>query len=465
MKKLTNLKNIADINLEKLDLSQKSKYRLKNRVKKGRRINFRRLSFIGIPTISALIAFLILFNSIFSNSGTVKVFAKDLMREITPYKVDTVELKEEFIRSTADFSVDLFKHAYTKGENSLVSPASVYLALAMTANGADGKTLIEFENLLGKYGINIKDLNAYYNTLSQKLTKDASGKLAIANSIWYSQDKNIDVKMDFLQTNADYYNASVYKSDFSDPKTVKDINNWVKLNTGNAIDKIIDKDDALTVMNLINAVYFEDKWMDIYENDDVQKDNFQLDNGGNRSVDFMNSEETVYLKDEKAEGFAKSYANGKYSFVALLPNENINIDNYISSLSGDSFTNILKNQSHDNVMASLPKFKSEYKIKLVETLNQMGLRECFDPLKANFTKMINSTTDDIYVGNILHKTFITVDTEGTKAAAVTNVEIVKGVSAMNDALHTIILNRPFVYAIIDNETNLPVFMGTMMNPQ
>ncbi len=70
--------------------------------------------------------------------------------------------------------------------------------------------------------------------------------------------------MDFLQTNADYYNASAYESDFSDPKTVKDINNWVKLNTGNTIDKIIDKTDPLTVMYLINAVYFEDKWMNIY---------------------------------------------------------------------------------------------------------------------------------------------------------------------------------------------------------
>ena len=464
MKKLTNLKNIADTNLEKLDLSQESKYRLKNQVKKGRKINFRRLSFIGIPTISALIAFLILFNSIFSNSGTVKVFAKDLMKGITPQKVNTAELKEEFIRSTADFSVDLFKNTYTKGENSLVSPTSVYLALAMTANGADGKTLIEFENLLGKYGINIKDLNAYYNTLSQKLTKDASGKLAIANSIWYSEDKNIDVKMDFLQTNADYYNASAYKADFSDPKTVKDINNWVKLNTGNAIDKIIDKVDSLTVMTLINAVYFEDKWMNIYKPNDVQKSDFQLENGKKQSVDFMHSEETVYLKDDKTEGFAKSYANGKYSFIALLPNENISMDNYISSLSGDSFINILNNQSHDNVMASLPKFKSEYKIELVEPLNQMGLKECFDPLKANFTKMINSKTDKIYVSKVLHKTFITVDTEGTKAAAVTKVEMKAG-SAMTQPPHKIVLNRPFVYAIIDNETNLPVFMGTMMNPQ
>jgi len=462
MKKLTNFKNIADTNLEKLDMSQESKLRLKNQVEKGRQINFRRLSFIGIPTISAFIAFLILFNSIFSNSGAVKVFAKDLMKEITPQKVDTVELKKEFIDSTADFSVDLFKNAYTKGENSLISPTSVYLALAMTANGADGKTLTEFETLLGKYGINIKDLNAYYNTLSQKLLKDNNGKLAIANSIWYSQD--IDVKLDFLQTNADYYNASAYKADLNDPNTITDINNWVKLNTGNTIDKIIDKTDHLTVMNLINATYFEDKWMNVYGPETVRKDDFKLSNGKEESVDFMNSEETVFLKDDKAEGFTKSYENGKYSFVALLPNENISIDNYIASLSGDSFINILKNQSKDNVITSLPKFKSESKINLVKPLRQMGLKECFDSSTANFTKMINNSPDDIYVDSILHKTFISVDTEGTKAAAVTKVDIKAG-SAMNESIHKIILNRPFVYAIIDNTTNLPIFMGTMMNPQ
>jgi len=101
----------------------------------------------------------------------------------------------------------------------------------------------------------------------------------------------------------------------------------------------------------------------------------------------------------------------------------------------------------------------------MEPLKQMGLNECFDPLKAKFTKMSNNKTDDLYVSDVLHKTFITVDTEGTKAAAVTKVEISKGFSAMNEDLLKITLNRPFVCAIIDNKTNLPVFMGTMINPQ
>jgi serpin B len=89
------------------------------------------------------------------------------MKDITPQKVEATSLSENFLKSTADFSVDLFKKSYTKGKNSLISPASVYLALGMTANGADGNTLKEFEALLGK-DINIKELNSYYNTLSDR---------------------------------------------------------------------------------------------------------------------------------------------------------------------------------------------------------------------------------------------------------------------------------------------------------
>ena len=461
MKKLVNLKSIIDTNLEKLDMSQESKIRLKHEVKKSKKINFKRLSFVAIPLVATILVFIVVFTGIFPDGRTLKVFAEDLMKEIKPQKVEIVELKDEFIRSTADFSMDLFKQGYTKGKSSLVSPTSAYLALGMTANGAEGNTLKEFETLLGKYNINIKDLNTYYNTLSRKLTAINSGKLNIANSIWYSKDKNLNVKRDFLQANVDYYNAFAYKADFNDPNTVKDINNWVKFSTSNTIDKIIDKIDGNTTMYLINAIYFEDKWKEVYEKNDVRKDNFELEDGTKQSVDFMYSQEDWYLKDDKAEGFIKPYKDGKYSFVALLPNKNVSIDSYITSLSGESFINLLKNKSKDKVSAALPKFKVEDKIQLVKPLKEMGLKECFDPSKANFTKMASSSASNIFVGDVLQKTFIIVDAEGTKAAAVTSFQMTGSMPSS----HSIILNRPFVYAIIDNETNLPVFIGTMMKPK
>jgi serpin B len=134
----------------------------------------------------------------------------------------------------------------------------------------------------------------------------------------------------------------------------------------------------------------------------------------------------------------------------------------VASLSGSSFTNLIKDKSEGNVNAGIPKFKSEYSIELVEPLKEIGLKECFDDKKANFSKMVNGLKDNIYVSDVLHKTFISVDTEGTKAAAATKVEMrTKGAPLI---LKSIILNRPFVYAIVDNETKLPLFIGTMVEP-
>ena len=424
--------------------------------------NLKWLGIIGVPTAAAVVAFIVLFTGILSNGGTAKVYASDLMKTITAKKVDTVPLKNDFIGDTANFSVELFKKAYTKGENSLVSPTSVFLALGMTANGADGNTLKEFEALLGNSGINIKDLNNYYNSLSKKLTTIESGKVNIANSIWYRQNESLNINQDFLQTNSNYYNASAYKADFNSTETVKDINNWVKNNTGNLIDKIIDNIDGSAIMYLINAVYFEDQWKKPYAKEAIRKDNFKLIDGTMHPADFMYSEEVGYLKDNKAQGFIKPYKNGKYSFVALLPNEGIAMEDYVASLSGDNFTNLMKNKSGDMVSAALPKFKSAYEIKLKDSLMKMGLKDCFHGGKANFTKMGSSNIGNIYVDTVLHKTFITVDDKGTKAGAVTSVEM--RVTSM-PMTHSIILNRPFVYAIVDNETNLPLFIGTMLKPE
>ncbi len=429
---------------------------------KIKKISYKKLSFIVIPTVVAIVALILILNGTFSHGSSVKASGADLMKDSKPEKVNTVELKEGFLKSTSDFSVDLFKQTYRKGENTLLSPTSVYLALGMVANGADGNTLKEFENVLGKYGIGIKDLNENYHSLSKSLTDVYSGKVRIANSIWYSQDANLDIKKDFLQTNADYYNASAYKADFNNPQTVNDINSWVKLRTGNTIDKIINEINPKTIMYLINTLYFENKWQSIYTNDDVKKDNFYLENGVNKSTDFMLSKEDWYLKDDKAEGFIKPYKDRKYSFVALLPNQNISMDNYISSLSGERFVNLLKNKEKAIVNSALPKFTAGCSINLVDPLKKLGIKDGFELEKANFTKMASSK---VWIGNVLQKNFIAVDTEGTKAGAVTSIEMSTSSIILNLKIHEVKLNRPFVYAIVDNETKLPLFIGTMVNPQ
>lgn len=461
MKKLEDFKSIVDTNLNKLDMSEGSKERLRRSDHVKGRKRSKRWALAAVPALAVLLAFLVFLSGVFSRKEAVTVLAKDLMSGIKAEPVKTVALKEDFIQSTADFSLDLFKSSYKKGENSLISPTSLYLALGMTANGASGNTLKQFEEVLSNRGLDIKELNNYYYSLAKSFTGVSSGDLKIANSIWYGNNI-IDVKKSFLQNNANYYSASAYKVDFADQATVEEINNWVKINTNNKIEKIIDKIEENEVMHLINAVYFEDQWKVPYEKGDIQPEEFKLEDGSSKKVEYMNSTENTFIKDDKAQGFIKPYKSGKYSLMVILPNEGVSVDQYIDSLSGESFMDLIRNQSSEEVLVSLPKFKVEFSAELARSLEEIGLEDCFHEDKANFSQMVELEGNNIYVEKISHKTHINVDVFGTKAGATTDVQInIKSAPIRNQ----VFLDRPFIYAIVENESSLPVFIGTMMNPE
>lgn len=438
----------------------------KNIIKKskadGKNRRFTRLRLIFVPIAAVIIVCVIFLSNILGNDARLTVHAEDLTKAVTPAKVDTLKISDSFINSSADFSINLFKKSMTDKKNSLISPVSVYLALSMTANGTDGNTLKEFESVLGKSNLTMNDINKYCYSFHNNLADVKTGKLNIANSIWYRQDNYLKVNKSFLQTNADYYNAYAYKADFNSKQTAQDINNWVKFNTGNLIDKIVDKIDSDTVMYLINTLYFENEWQDKYNKGDVRDKDFKLDDGTTISAKFMYSDESIYLKDDMAQGFIKPYKDDKYSFAAMLPNDGISVDDYAASLTGEKFLSLVKNKANAAVHAGLPKFKSEYSKGLVEPLKAMGLVDCFNPNSANFSKMGSLEKGNLFIGDVLHKTFIQVDELGTKAGAVTKVEM--KTTSMPLEVKNVILDHPFVYAIIDNETNLPLFIGTMHNP-
>lgn len=461
MKNLDNLKNIIDSNLKELDMSPDSKDRLRKSVK-GKNIGFKFgvLKYIAPSAVAAVVALIMIFNNFFG-AATTKVYAKNLMEGISPQRVNSIELSDDFIKSTADFSVDLFKETLSKGENTLVSPTSVYLALGMTANGADGNTLKEFEKVLGRHGLDISELNRYYYSLAEELANTKTEKINITNSIWY-RDNGLNINKDFLQTNANYYGASAYMADFNSDKTVDDINNWVKQNTKKRIDKIIEGGiNPNTVMFLINTLYFEGEWAEVYKKSDIIEGSFKFDNANTVPVEFMNSVEEIYLKDSKAQGFIKPYKGGQYSFIALLPNEGISLESYVSSLKGEDFLKLIENRENEGVLVSLPKFKAEYSKELKEPLTKMGLEDCFG--NADFSRMQDPKVNEgLYISSVLHKTFIQVDEQGTKAGAATKVEVQE--KGMKVSTKKIVLDRPFLYAIIDNQTNLPIFLGVMNNP-
>ncbi len=357
---------------------------------------------------------------------------------------------DEFKAAAASFAAELFKNNYSNGKTTLVSPLSVLTALALVQNGAEGETLAQLERVLG--GLDRDTLNAYMRSYCDFLTD--SDELKIANSVW--TDSSVEAKQAFLQKAVDSYSAQLFSAPLSSTKTVNSINAWVKKNTDGMIPKIIEKADRSTVMMLINAVAFDAKWESPYTSDDIEKLEFTAYSGKTKKTDFMCSTEGIYLSDSDATGFMKPYKNGRFAFAALLPNENVNIDDYVASLSGEKLMKIFSSaQKNGSVDAKMPKFSSEYSTQLIDTLKKMGVKDAFDSSCADFSSLIEKS-NGACIGTVIHKTFIEVDREGTRAGAATIVGVVE-MSLMST--NPVYLTRPFVYMIVDTETNLPLFIG------
>lgn len=389
----------------------------------------------------------------------IPLSVKNLMENVTPQTTETGPVNGDFVAASADFALGLFRKSAAAGENTMISPLSVLIALSMTANGAAGETLQQMENVLGS-GLTIDQLNEYLRDFTSSLTSADKARLTAANSVWFRDDGgSIAVNADFLQKNADYYHADAYGAAFDD-RTVDDINSWVSRHTDGLIDGILDKIPAEAVMYLINAVVFDAEWEKVYTLEQVYDGIFHAHGGSEQTVPMMRSEETRYLDDGKATGFIKPYAGGRYSFAALLPNEDVLLEDYIASMTGESFLGTLSGPKSGIVYAEMPKFTSEYKIEMNGILTELGIEDAFSASLADFSKLGSSPLGNIFISSVLHKTYISVDELGTKAGAVTSVEM--SVTSMPaEDIYTVTLDRPFVYAIIDNATNLPLFIGAV----
>ena len=384
-----------------------------------------------------------------------KVQAANLMDGVTAKTVSGKAADDAFKNSSADFAIRLFQKTRDDSKNSLISPLSVMLALSMTANGAKGETLAQTESLLGG-DIPMETLNEYLYSYIKTLPSEKTAKLNIANSIWF-RDNGFKAEKAFLQKNADYYGAAAYKSVFNE-KTLRDINNWVKKNTDGKIEKIIDNIDSDAVMYLINTVLFDAEWENIYKKDEIRDGTFTALDGTKRAVSMMYSAEQRYLDDGKATGFIKPYKNG-YSFVALLPNGDISLGDYVASMTGKSFIDTIKNAKDIPVETAIPKFSYDYDIEMSDALKALGMTLPFDSTKADFSSLGSSDSGNIFISRVLHKSYITVDGKGTKAGAATAVETVY--TALEEGVYKVMLDRPFVYAIIDDAAGLPLFIGAV----
>ncbi|MBR5372541.1 MAG: hypothetical protein IK130_10045 [Oscillospiraceae bacterium] len=403
--------------------------------------------------------------------------AVNLTKDITIPEEQEAETADGFRASQLNFTANLLKAvAKEKGteKNMLISPYSVAMALAMTTNGAKGDTLAEMEKVLGDK-LDIAKLNDSYLKIlldTQQNMKDYSAKLDIANSIWYHQDpERIKVPEQFLRNTVNYYHASAYAAKDFDEPVINDINSWVFQNTHGMINGILPKpqspyDYADVVMILVNALAFEADWSVKFRDDQVVMRDFTLQDGTKFKADMMYCEESDYFESEKAVGFKKYYDGWKYSYIGILPNEDITVENYIANLDEKELETFLGSATDKyELHISMPKYSYDFDASLKEPLINMGMPTAFDDSVADFTGLDESgTLERTAISDVLHKTYIKVDQNGTKAGAVTAVIMAKATSVGPSNIKNVNLDRPFLYMIYDEEAKLPVFIGTVMQP-
>ena len=293
--------------------------------------------------------------------------------------------------------------------------------------------------------------------------KSGNITLRLANSVWFTDDSRFTVSDGFLQKNADHYGADAYQLPL-DSAAVRAVNQWVSEKTDGQIQKILDDISPDAVMLLANAVSFDAEWQDIYEKQQIRKMDFTREDGTTIRADMMYSAEYGYLSDEHAEGFVKYYKGRKYAFAALLPKEGMSVEEYLGTLTGERRYRRLTAPEGRTGHAGIPAFESGTSAELSSVLSDMGMPDAFDPQKADFTGMGTSDAGNIFISRVLHKTAITVDARGTKAGAATVIEMTDGASAVTEEPKIVILDRPFVYMLLDCDTALPFFIGTMMDP-
>lgn len=375
-------------------------------------------------------------------------------------------LPDEVYRQAINrFSASLLIASLSKQGNVMISPASVYLALAMTLNGADGDTKAAMLSLLAEKGLTPDLINQASRDWMTLLNRTgAKTTLSVVNSIWFDQD--FAPYKPFLQTNADFYAATARKLDFKDKAAAEVINAWVKDATKGTIDKIIDQIRPDAVMFLINAVYFKSDWKVPFDKSGTRNQVFHAP-GGDVDTAFMHRIGTMaYLSGNEATGVMLPYDDGQFGFFALLPDKGVKPRDWLNKQNPATlFANIanLISQKKDlSIELALPKFETRYEDSLLNELTTLGMGIAFDPGKADFSRMNESHEKNLYIGDVKHKTFIRVDEKGTEAAAVTSVEI--RMTAMPVSDKQLVFDQPFVYGILDLKTGLPLFIGILENP-
>jgi len=389
--------------------------------------------------------------------------------DVIPEENKTIDLDEksaQLIDADNAFGLEIFQFIREESdkENLMVSPLSISLALAMAYNGADGDTKTEMENAMKLNGLTPEQINSAYKMLIAALQSlDEDVIFEIANAVYY--DSGFPVKQSFFDINKNYYDAEVEGLDFGNPSTIEAINDWVAEKTHDKITKIIEQLSPDARMVLLNAIYFYGTWANEFDEDGTKMRNFFKTDGTTKEVPMMSKEDKLeYTANNLFSAVKIPYGTGQYNMVVMLPSTEKSSQDVIDELSANNWKDWAEEfTTEDHVVVTMPRFKFGFDLELNKVLKQMGMVKAFSDQQANFSKISDIF---LYISAVIHKTYIDVNETGTEAAAVTAIVFETTSAGPNEPQKIYFtVDKPFVFAITEKDTNAILFIGEVQNPE
>jgi serpin B len=377
---------------------------------------------------------------------------------------------EALVDGNNEFAYDLYKQLSADKEgNFFYSPYSISLALAMTYAGANGQTEEQMAEVL-HFLLEDEELHAAFNKLAIELNSrnevpegsDAQGfELNIVNATW--GQRGFEFMQAFLDVLAENYDAGIRLLDYeADPEACRQtINQWVSEQTNGRIEDLIPEGaiDEMTRLVLTNAIYFKAAWLHQFNEEYTYDDVFYLEDGSTVTVPMMHQTDRFsYVNGDDYTAIELLYDIYDMSMVIIMPDEGT-FDDFESSLTSELVDSIIDSMSSGEVNLTMPKFEFESDFNLSDTLQTMGMTDAFSN-NADFSGITDKA--DLAISDVIHKAFISVDEEGTEAAAATAV--IMSETAMPIEIGDVNINHSFIFLIRDIETNSTLFVGRVMNP-
>ena len=343
--------------------------------------------------------------------------------------------------------------------NVLVSPLSASMALGMALNGARGTTYQQMRATLGFENAALDTINLGYRGLMTHLpAADSFVSTRIANSAWHRD--GFAVEQGFLNAVRAFFDAEIAGLDFSSPAAAGTINQWVSDKTGGRIEEIVEPPiDNLTMLFLINAVYFKAPWRNAFDPGETRDEPFHIADGVSRSMPMMRlTAELPYGRAGDLQIVELPFGDGAFAMTVLVPGGDAGIDAELSSLDAARWRSMLNGLSELRVRVVLPRFRVEYDQSLKEVLRSLGMTDAFLPGVADFTG-ISATAPPLHISEVKQKTFVEVSEEGAEGAGSTSVGV-----GITSAPPSVIADRPFAYLIRERESGAILFAGVLRRP-